>query len=309
MTSKYTSNQVLDLVLDGPADEGDSDDDFEGYVNDEEVITMMSELQQGTNDGMEVECEKECNDESEGESDKEIDSLESSSQDDSNILPEFLRVSSCSSDMTDKSPIDFFHLMVTDNILEHVTEQTKLYADQYLEKRGESELPPKSRLRGWRKKIHTVAKLIQFISLLIIMGIINYPKIGDYWVTSWPYCNDTFSRIMSRDCFSLLMKFFHLNDNKMCIKKGDTGYDPIYKLRPLYEALLKNFKLSYNLGRELSVDESMVSYKGRIWFIQYMPKKPNKWGMKAFVLTDAIAGYTYNWSLYTGMMVYNYMYK
>ena len=119
----------MDLVLDGPADEGDSEDDFEGYVNDEEVITMMSELQQGTNNVMEVECEKECNDESEGESNEEIDSLESSIQEDSNILPEFLGASSCSSDMTDKIPIDFFHLMVTDNVVE----QTKLYADQYLE--------------------------------------------------------------------------------------------------------------------------------------------------------------------------------
>ena len=292
MASKYTTNEVLDLVLDGPADEGDSEgdseDDFEGYVNDKEVITMLSELQQGTNDVMEVECEKECNDESEGESDEEIDSLESSIREDSNILPEFQGASSCSSDMTDKNPIDFFHVMVTENILEHVVEQTKLYADQYLEKRGESELPPKSRLRGRRKNIHTVAELIQFISLLKIMGIINYPKIEDHWVMSWPYCNDNFSRIMSRDRFSLLMKFLHLNDNKKCIKKGDTGYDPIYKLLPLYDALLKNFKLSYKLGKELSVNESMVSYKGRIWFIQYMPKKPNKWGMKAFVQTDAI---------------------
>ena len=30
-----------------------------------------------------------------------------------------------------------------------------------------------------------------------------------------------------------------------------------------------------------------------------MPKKPTKWGMKAFVLADAISGYTYNWILYT----------
>ena len=41
----------------------------------------------------------------------------------------------------------------------------------------------------------------------------------------------------------------------------------------------------------------MVSFKGRLWFIQYMPKKPTKWGMKAFVLADAISGYTI---LYTG---------
>ena len=35
-----------------------------------------------------------------------------------------------------------------------------------------------------------------------------------------------------------------------------------------------------------------------------MPKKPTKWGMKAFVLSDALTGYMYNWHLYTGMSVW-----
>ena len=31
---------------------------------------------------------------------------------------------------------------------------------------------------------------------------------------------------------------------------------------------------------------------------QYMPQKPNKWGMKAFILTDSATGYMYKWYLY-----------
>ena len=44
----------------------------------------------------------------------------------------------------------------------------------------------------------------------------------------------------------------------------------------------------------------MIGFKGRLSFIQYLPKKPTKWGMKAFVLADSRNGYTYNWRLYTG---------
>ena len=43
--------------------------------------------------------------------------------------------------------------------------------------------------------------------------------------------------------------------------------------------------------------ETMISFKGRLGFIQYMPKKPTKWGLKAFVLSDA---HIYNWNLYMG---------
>ena len=63
--------------------------------------------------------------------------------------------------------------------------------------------------------------------------------------------------------------------------------------------LLEHFKNCYNLHRDVAVDESMICFKGRLFFIQYMPKKPTKWGMKAFVLGDSLYGYTYNWKVKT----------
>ena len=44
----------------------------------------------------------------------------------------------------------------------------------------------------------------------------------------------------------------------------------------------------------------MIGFKGRLGFVQYMPKKPTKWGLKAFVLADGVTGYALNWKLYTG---------
>ena len=50
----------------------------------------------------------------------------------------------------------------------------------------------------------------------------------------------------------------------------------------------------------MSIDEQMVAYKGRLSFKQYMPAKPIKWGMKAYVLAEADTGYVCDWHLYTG---------
>ena len=44
----------------------------------------------------------------------------------------------------------------------------------------------------------------------------------------------------------------------------------------------------------------MIAFKGRLSFLQYLPKKPHKWEMKAWVLADAQTGYTWGWKLYTG---------
>ena len=74
----------------------------------------------------------------------------------------------------------------------------------------------------------------------------------------------------------------------------------LFKVRPFLDPLIKNFQEAYHPSQELSIDESMIVFKGRFSFIHYLPKKLTKWGMKAFVLADIRNGYTYNWRLCTG---------
>jgi len=74
----------------------------------------------------------------------------------------------------------------------------------------------------------------------------------------------------------LLLCFLHLNNSTKHIPKKELGYDPLYELQPFVDPLIANFKATFTIGRELSVDEGMISFKGRLWFLQYMPKKAYK---------------------------------
>ena len=56
----------------------------------------------------------------------------------------------------------------------------------------------------------------------------------------------------------------------------------------------------YNPGQQLSIDESMIGTKCRSSFIQYLPAKPTKWGIKVWVFSDAATGYILSFSIYTG---------
>ena len=96
------------------------------------------------------------------------------------------------------------------------------------------------------------------------------------------------------------MRFLHLNDSEAQPQQGDPGFDKLYKVRPLLDMVLENFKACYQPGQHISIDESMISYKGRLSFVQYLPKKPHKWGLKAWLLADSTNGYTWGWKLYTG---------
>ena len=120
-----------------------------------------------------------------------------------------------------------------------------------------------------------------------------------YWTTTWPFSNN-FSKIISRNRFLLFSKFLHFANNKLLNPHGQPAYDHLFKIRPVINRLISNFKSSYIPDKNLSIDESMISYKGRLAFLQYLPKKPHKWGMKAWVLAESKTGYTWNWDLYTG---------
>ena len=81
---------------------------------------------------------------------------------------------------------------------------------------------------------------------------------------------------------------------------GKPGYDRLYKVRPLLNIVLENFMDNYIPIKNISIDESIIGCKGRLSFIQYMPNKPHKWGLKAWVLADSMNSYTWGWKLYTG---------
>ena len=44
----------------------------------------------------------------------------------------------------------------------------------------------------------------------------------------------------------------------------------------------------------------MIGFKGRVSFLHYCPKKPTKWGLKAYVLADSETEYILNILPYSG---------
>ena len=127
--------------------------------------------------------------------------------------------------MTDKIPIDFFDKLIIPEIIKEMVDQTNLYAQQHFEEHPEVSHRPC--LNYWKKEMHTSTEKLQFFALVIIMATIHYPKLEDYWTQYWPFSTFTFSHVMSRDRFSLILKFLHINDKKAQKQKGEPGYDPL----------------------------------------------------------------------------------
>ncbi len=134
--------------------------------------------------------------------------------------------------MSEKDPVDLFHLLVTDQMLEIIVEQTNLYAEQFMES---TTIPHRSRANLWGKQAHNLAEMKKFLSLV---RIIHFPTTGSPHGRS----PTTFCDILKRDRFTLILRFLHLNNNNGYIPKGQDGHDPLYKIRPFMDSLVCNFQ-------------------------------------------------------------------
>ncbi|XP_066941098.1 piggyBac transposable element-derived protein 4-like [Macrobrachium rosenbergii] len=81
-------------------------------------------------------------------------------------------------------------------------------------------------------------------------------------------------------------------------KSGEQG-----KLAPIYEVwhkFIEACQVNYKAGSCVTVDESLVSFRGSCSFKVYMPSKPNKYGIKIWCIVDATNAYLLNAQIYSG---------
>ncbi|XP_067910284.1 piggyBac transposable element-derived protein 4-like [Heterodontus francisci] len=192
---------------------------------------------------------------------------------------------------TTASPLDYFHLLWPDSVFDTITEETNRYAAQCQEKAGKRDsfwIPTDSH------------EIKAFLAINIMMGIKQLPRISLYWSQDSALRCPWISSAISRDRFWKINQYLHLQDNSSALDKSDPNHDPMYKVRSLIEVIRSRFGQFYGPSCELSVDEGMVAYKGRLYFKQYSPAKPTKWGLKVWMLCEAESGYCLNFSIYTG---------
>ena len=73
----------------------------------------------------------------------------------------------------------------------------------------------------------------------------------------------------------------------------------MFKVHKLLDLITPKFEQEYIPHKEVTIDEAMMPFKGRLSFKQYMKDKHVKWGIKVFVLSDAHNSYVYMLQVYT----------
>ena len=67
--------------------------------------------------------------------------------------------------------------------------------------------------------------------------------------------------------------------------------DRLGKIRPLFDKLERKYKRIFTPGEHIVIDETLISWRERLIFKQYIPNKAHRYGMKLFKLFST-TGYT-----------------
>ena len=105
---------------------------------------------------------------------------------------------------------------------------------------------------------------------------------------------------MSRDRFRQIHRYLNFCNETAVIPRGNEGYDKLFKVRMLLDDLCPKFRNLYKPKRDICIDESMIPFKGRISFRQFIPSKRTRFGIKAWVMTESATGYILEFLIYTG---------
>ena len=204
----------------------------------------------------------------------------------------------------DATPLDYVKLFLDDDLIDHLVDETNIYAAQWIEQHQEYlRAHPRSRVHQWiRHGLTTKEEMYAFLSISINMGLNKKPLIESYFDSTHPsQYIPWFGDHFSRDRFSLLMKFMHMNNNATQPAPDHPDYK-LHKIKPLVTKLCKTFQRFYVPHQNISIDESMIGYKGKTPHLrQFMPNKRHaRFGIKLWCLCDAASAYTTQFEVYKG---------
>ncbi len=184
------------------------------------------------------------------------------------------------------NPLEYFQLYFTDAVWQ-----------LFVSKTNQNDIFKKT--KKWKET--NVPEMKAFFGLVLAMGILWLPKMRDYWRKSNKLIHTpAFSEVMTRDRFFELYRYLHVSDDREQKARGEDGHDPLFKIRKLCDLILERFRNVYKPGREICIDESLITFKGKIYFRQFIPSKRARFGVKAFVLCDSLTGYVSELQIYTG---------
>lgn len=190
--------------------------------------------------------------------------------------------------------IDAFRLFITDQMIDNIVINSNIYIEK---KRHDVNY---SRERDCR--VTSENEIRALLGALYLIGI----KKGSHTACEELWESDGTGMILLRALFSYKRFRFLLRalrfDN-LHTREERKQNDKLAPIRYFHDSFVNNCMTHFNLSEYVTIDEMLHAFRGRCSFVQYIPNKPAKYGLKIYALCDAKTFYTFNFEIYCGKQV------
>ncbi|XP_028432779.1 piggyBac transposable element-derived protein 4-like [Perca flavescens] len=175
-----------------------------------------------------------------------------------------------------------FNLFFTEEMIDLIVSMTNLHG--------------RRTMRNWTEMDST--NLRAYMGLLILAGV--YRSRGESTRCLWDNRSGRaiFRATMSLSRFHEISRALRFDDKLQ--RPACHREDKLAPIRSLWEMWMHRLPLLFNPGKDDTVDEQLVPFKGSCSFRQYMPKKPAKYGLKIWVTADVGTSYAWRCDIYLG---------
>lgn len=196
------------------------------------------------------------------------------------------------------TPLQFFMMFFTFELFQEIANETNRYIKEKISKIT----PLRKNSIWWDWKDVTANEIMVFHGVLLNMGRQAKTTLKDFFSDNWVDSSNFFKDVFSRKRYLQIFWALHVSPPA---RNAQGMQSRASKLRNVLDYVGSKFLELYRPNQFLSADESTVSFKGRVAFKMYNPKKPVKWGLRLYVLADSLNGYICNMIPYYGSLTTN----
>ncbi|CAH1973367.1 unnamed protein product [Acanthoscelides obtectus] len=185
--------------------------------------------------------------------------------------------------------LESFYIFISNEMIDNIVTCTNLYIEN----------KKQNFARDRDCKITSSTEIQALFGALYIIAVKkgNRVDVRELWST------DGTGMIRLRAAFSYRRFLFLLRDlqfDNINTRKGRQNIDKLAAIRDIYSDFVKNCMNNYIPGEFITIVEMLHPFPGRCGFVQYMPRKPAKYGIQIYALCDSRSYYTWNLEIYCG---------
>ena len=188
-----------------------------------------------------------------------------------------------------KTPLDIFSFFMTPAVIAKITDHTNQKIEKIKDRYSSK----------YDVTATTTSEILAMLGILVISGAQQASRhdIADLWKSDGTGM-DLLRSVMTYKRFKFLLCHMRFDDSNTREERRLT--DRLAPIRNIFESVVGAFRQMYSPTEHLTLDEALEAFRGRCCFVQYMPKKPAKYGIKLQCLCEAKTNYICNMEVYVG---------